>query len=581
MSGILPRPGQVVAGLVLMLVAVGQRSHVQAQASSGSGLVSVSFLAVGRDGRPILDLRSEEVQLRVNGRPRAIKSLQRIDAPVAPAGASAKPAGPPLPPPFGTNVAAGGRTILLVVEDASFRPGNERLMKQAIEQFLDGVSPTDRVALITMPHPTIRTEPTTAAEVRQALAKVAGVAAQKPTDDDVACRTRETLEALRGLLSSLANTETPSTVIFFSSGLSATTRTTGTLGTSSCDLSTDSFQNVGAAAAAARAHVYVIQGDLTVTQRSDGLENLAGVTGAQVMVLAAAGENPLSRIALETSASYVAAFEPEPSERNDQNHRLDLRVTRPDVIARTGIQIRIAKTDGRNRRGTVSTRDMLREATVYRDLPLRVAGFTSRDAGDKVKVVALAEPADPSGKLTAAVIALYDAKGKLTAQSTAPTEALAASPVMFAVVVPPGTYRLRLAAMDASGRGGTADYELAADLASAGALELSAILLGVDAGGFRPALQFRDEPSAVAMFELYGKPSAQLPLRLELAATTDGPPLHQAQPAGSPTKDPDRFVVTGTFPIASLAPGDYVVRAIVGTPESGEARLTRTLRKVK
>ncbi len=33
--------------------------------------------------------------------------------------------------------------------------------------------------------------------------------------------------------------------------------------------------------------------------------------------------------------------------------------------------------------------------------------------------------------------------------------------------------------------------------------------------------------------------------------------------------------------MASLAPGDYVVRATVGTPESGEGRLTRTLRKTK
>ena len=53
-------------------------------------------------------------------------------------------------------------------------------------------------------------------------------------------------------------------------------------------------------------------------QRSDGLENLAGVTGAQVMVLAAAGENALNRIAIETAASYLAAFDPEPSERNGQ-----------------------------------------------------------------------------------------------------------------------------------------------------------------------------------------------------------------------------------------------------------------------
>src|SRR4029450_5555385 len=121
------------------------------------------------------------------------------------------------------------------------------------------------------------------------------------------------------------------TVIFFSSGLSATTRTTGNLDTSHCDLSTDSFLNIGAAAAEARAHLYVVQADLTPIQRSDGLENLAGVAGSQVLLLASAGEDGLNRIALETSVSYVASFQPETSERNDKPHRVDVRVTRPDV----------------------------------------------------------------------------------------------------------------------------------------------------------------------------------------------------------------------------------------------------------
>ncbi len=555
--------------------------------------MKVTFLTVGRDGRPILDLKPEEVQLRVDGRQRTITSLDRIDAETAASGDAAKSSGPPLPAPFGTNAGAdgGGRTTFLVIDDGSFRPGNERLMKQAIDQYLNAIPPTDRVAILTMPLSTVRTDPTTPAAVRQALAKVAGSGASIPTDNagrqryegDAACRTRETLEALRTLLSSLAGAGTSPTMIFFSAGLSAATRTTGTLGTSNCDLSTDAFQNVGTAAAEARAHVYVVQADLTPAQRSDGLENLAGVTGAQVMVLAAAGENALTRIALETSASYLASFEPEPAERNGKPHRLEVRVTRPDVTVRAGTQVAIARADVRTaRKGTVSPRDMLREATIYRDLPLRVATFASREASDKLKLVALGELVDTSAKLTAAVIGVYDAKGKLTAQSTASPEALATMPLMFAAVVPPGSYRIRLAATDASGRSGTADYDTMADLASAGGLKLSALLLGADAGGFKPLLQFTNEPSAIATFEVYGKPPSQLPLKLELAATADGPALLQAAPSGSGTKDPDRFVVSGVFPLASLAPGDYVVRAIVGTTESGgEGRVTRTLRKTR
>jgi hypothetical protein len=224
---------------------------------------------------------------------------------------------------------------------------------------------------------------------------------------------------------------------------------------------------------------------------------------------------------------------------------------------------------------------MLRAATMYRDLPLRIAAFPSRDAGDKIKLVAIGEVADPAAKLTAAALGVYDAKGRLTAQSTAAPESLATTPLTFAVVIAPGPYRIRLAATDASGRAGTADYELTADLVAAGALKLSALLLGASVGTFKPLLQFGSEPSAMVTFELYGKPPQQLPLKIELAESADGPGLLQVAPAGSGTKDPDRFIVSATLPLESLAPGDYVVRAIVGTPESGQGRLTRTLRKAK
>ena len=576
---------------VTVLLLAGISSGPRAQAPPGAGPVSVSFLAVGRDGRPILDLKPEDVQLRVDGRQRTIKSLDRVDAAGTGSGDAARPAGPALPAPFGTNVGGAvgtGRTTFLIIDDGSFRPGNERLLKQAIESFLATVPPTDRVALITTPLSSVRTDPTTPGAVREALARVTAHGAAVPTDDpgiqryqnDAACRTREVLEAMRGLLSNLAGSSIPPTVIFFSSGISATTRTTGNLGTSNCDLSTDAYQNVGAASAAARAHVYVVQADLTPLQRSDGLENLAGVTGSQVMILAGAGENPLHRVTLETAASYLAAFDPEPSERNGQPHRFEVRVTRPDVTVRAATQIPIARVDARNAR-KLNARDMLREATIYRDLPLRVAAFPSREGTDKLKLLVLGEVADPGTKLTAAVVGVYDVKGKLTAQSTAPPESLTTMPLMFAVVVPPAAYRIRLSATDAAGRNGTADYELTADLTSAGALKMSSLLLGSDTGGFTPRLQFGAEPTAMATFELYGKPPAQLPLKLELAATADGPALLQAAPSGSGTKDFDRFIVSGVFPIASLAPGDYVVRAMVGTPESGEGRLTRTLRKMK
>ena len=553
----------------------------RAQPAVDDSPVQISFLAVDRDGKPAADLKADEVSVRLNGRPRPIKSLQRIDAPLSTAAAAAAP----VPAPFGTNVTAGGgaggRIFYFVIEDATFRPGNERLAKQAVDQFLDSVSSSDRVALVTMPHPMIRTEPTTAAEVRKALARVSGVAPGSETPGDAATRTRTSLEGLRGLLSNLAGTNAQPILIFLSGGMSATTRQVGNVGSFSADLASEHFQNVGAAASAARAHVYVVQADLTVTERSEGLENLAGVVGTQVQMLSAAQQNPLGRIAVETSSSYLATIEAEASERNGQNQRMELKVTRADVTTRAPASFAIPRSLPKTARKAPNPRDMLREATIYRDLPLRVTGFVTREAGDKLKLVVAGEPVEPGVKLTAAVVGVYDAKGRLT-QTTAPPEALGSLPIMLAAIVDPGPYRIRLAAVDSNGRGGAADYDMQVALTPAGPLKISSLLLGTNSGGFKPMLAFTNEPAAFASVELYGKPGTSLPLRLELAASADGPALQQAPAAGSGTKEPDRFLVSGTFQIGALAPGDYVVRAIVGSPEAGgEGRVLRTLRKEK
>ena len=45
------------------------------------------------------------------------------------------------------------------------------------------------------------------------------------------------------------------------------------------------------------------------------------------------------------------------------------------------------------------------------------------------------------------------------------------------------------------------------------------------------------------------------------------------------TGEPGKYGVTAKIPLANLAPGDYVVRAIVGVPGKPGARVIRTLHK--
>ena len=80
-----------------------------------------------------------------------------------------------------------------------------------------------------------------------------------------------------------------------------------------------------------------------ITQRNDGLENLAGVTSAGAVLRLASTTSPLARIASETAAYYVATFDAEASDRPGQNQRLELKVTREGVTTRARNEVFIGR----------------------------------------------------------------------------------------------------------------------------------------------------------------------------------------------------------------------------------------------
>ena len=185
-------------------------------------------------------------------------------------------------------------------------------------------------------------------------------------------------------------------------------------------MTTEHYQSLGPAAAAARANVYVVQQDPNVTQRNDGLENLAGVTSAGAVLRLASATSPLARIASETGADHVATFDTEANDRPGQNQRLELKVGREGVTTRARNEVFIPRPAGAAAAkpgATPSPRDMMRETRAFRDLPLRVTAFTSRAPGDNklapsFGVIVMAEPVDPSVKITAATAGLIGSGGQ-------------------------------------------------------------------------------------------------------------------------------------------------------------------------
>src|SRR4029079_9245058 len=106
-----------------------------------------------------------------------------------------------------------------------------------------------------------------------------------------------------------------------------------------------------------------------------------------------------------------------------------------------------------------------------------------------IRVIVLAEPAEPGAKLASVMAGPFHRDGKGGASWPAQTHALERAPVLGAVAARSGAYRMRVAAIDATGRSGTADYDVDVDLARTGPLKISAILLGLSrSGSVRPNL---------------------------------------------------------------------------------------------
>ena len=528
---------------------------------------------------------AEEVTLKVNGRARPVRSLRFVPLPgpdpAAPAVAPVRAGARLRHQHHRSRAGAGSRSI---VDHESIKTGAERNAMNAVIRFVKALGPRDHVAFGRMPRGGIEIDYTTDhLKIVEALRKFVGTAPREETDRDRACRSRELLQSLRNLLEGLAPLNGPKIVTVVSSGV-LNPRRDAPLNAppGQCEIRTEDFQNVRVAAAQARAHVFVVQPDNLVVESArtsvvdplasrfaaadedrHGLQSLAGSSAGEFMQIVGPEDNNLLGVAKATAGYYVATFDPDPSERNAATHRLDVSVTRDQVKVRARPEVIIPRAAPQKGKGAVSARDMLADPTgaVYRGLPLRAVAYPSASEGGKVKILSVLEPVERDVKIASAVFGLIDMKrDKLVVQWTANARELATQPIVTAGEAPPGPYRLRVAAVDSTGRQGTVEYEVMATLTDAKPLTLSAIALGTSSeGGFTPKLVFGGDQAATTYFEVYGKPPTpeSITIRLEVAASADDRALQSGSPAHH--RGASRS-------LAHLRPGARVAAGVPGAP---------------
>lgn len=541
--------------------------------------VTISFRALTDAGRPVPDLKPADLALKIDGKPREVKSLQLVTI------GGGTVAGPvPARPAFGSNTSTDtGRDVILVIDDESLAPGKEPPVQDALRQFVKKLVPADRVGMLSLRSAGVSIGATTdRATIATAIDNLKGEAPADESTADFQCRTSQTLQTVKGLLEGATDAKT--TLVLVSSGIAPLPpeQARPVLGTSSglCLLRPPHFSEVGQAAAGSPASfyvIYVVDGRATASSDAQsGLESLAGVSSATLIRLAGNTTALLNRIVDETTVYYVAAFDVDAAERNGSVHKVELRANRNGVKIDSGTRLMLAKSTGR------TPKDMLRSADAYRDLPLRATGWAMRDVGNKLKVIALFEPADPGVKLASAMIALIDGN-KIAAQWTAQGAELERTPVLAALLVAPGNYRLRVAATDESGRPGAVDYPLQAQLTTAGPITMSALTIGLADNGFKPRVLFgAADQGAIGYLELYGVPKgAAVTGSIELAPSEDAPAIATTPATIQPATAQDMRIAVGGFSIGSLEPGDYVMRMIISVDGKVAGTAARTMRKAK
>jgi len=618
------RRSKIVASAALLTLVSGwSGTPLKGQDLRTPQSVRIDFMAMSKDGKPVTDLKLEEVTLRIDNKIRPMRTLQyvpmseglnsaylAVNAAASGNAAAAAPAPPPpapdIAPPFAQNLVPAvslSRSIVLMVDDETMPIGQEQTLRRALTNFVRSLPAQDQVSLVTVPRGRVEVPMTTD---REQLAKAIALIQPFQTSDDPSCRSRTMLGALQTtmqrMITQRANDQ-PMVIAFLSAQLSGISvqeqaqraNISGAGGVSAqggaCAIRADDFERVGQAQAQARVQFYVIHPDYSPAPAGGGIEDLRSRTGAPLLHLTSSGEPGLIRMARETTGYYLATFDTEPDELVGKPHQSQIRTTRKDVEIRDRPWLIVGKDtpapSNTNRPdaalGTVTTAyDMVRSGRNFRDLPLRGTAWTTRSTtAGKVLVIGVFETVDPNAKVMQAAAALFDENSNAQDYWVS-DKALTGGPTTIGLTVKPGNYRLRVASIDDKGRTGLIDFPLVAETKPAGPLQIGGLSLMVSrAGAYTPRLLFTTEATAIAMMDLYGAITADSKVQavFEVAKTTDGPALFNVNATASPTNEDGKYVVTGSIPVGALQPGDYVIRGVVTVAGQGSGRVIRTLRK--
>ncbi|MFI4942852.1 MAG: VWA domain-containing protein [Burkholderiales bacterium] len=591
----------------------------------GVDIVAVDVSVVDAQGKPLVGLAPEDFEVLVDGKPRNVVSTEylgrELEAPQRPKPQAAH---------YTSNESTpSGRLVLLLVDRGNIGKGAGRLAMKSASRFLGTLPPSDRVGLAVIPGPGPNIEFTDDhASIQKALEHIVGQADragyQVPLSEAIAlikqndqmrwasfvnlecgqyllaeqlaaCREQMEVEArqvylnyrersvqskgsLAAVLASLQGIPGPKTVVLVSEGLGTETAA--------------EVRILAEAAANAQVTLFVLLLDssgvdaayektqLATPEERDmetrSLYDLAGLARGAVLPLVGSADAAFQRIAHELMGYYMVGFEPAATDRDGKSHKVQVKVRREQVTVRARGVLSLPTAPPSAQQSITTS---LRSPLVESGLGIRVASWARPAPGGKVRLLLAAEVARASRTVSVGYALVAGGNKVVASKLVEGLRAPEGEPVSFAseALVDPGTYTLRLAAVDAAGHRGSVHHETKAAVTTAGGLLISDLVLAAPGSGApRPVVDLDAGASGLlALVELSGSDVAKAAVALELAETETGAALLRVPAeAGEPDKDGVRMAHV-TVASGLLPPGDYVARAAVSADGKPVATQTR------
>lgn len=506
---------------------------------TGVDVITVDVAAVDGSGRPVDGLLAPDFEVKIDGQPRRVVSVQQVKADVEQA--KKRPEQEPFETFYSTNITPPeGRLIVIVVDELNIRPGNVRPLLNAAARFVDNLSPADRVAFYAYPQPAAIVDFTADhARIRRAMETVVGTqvpyqsrfniglfeAIQVRLKNDertlarvIARECRRTtsgadmceqevvsdmarmvskirddryasLQGLQQLLLRLRILDGPKALIAISEGLII-------------EDPTDLDETVRMAAAA-QVSVNVLMMDVqrgsdvtravlppTLTEdrelQMEGLREMAAASRGTLYNVFGNGDSVFDRLASELSAYYLLGVEADPRDRDEKSHRIDVGVRRRGVTLRS--RRAFVLSSPRVTAPAERLSDVLQSPFGVPEVPLRITTYAMQAAdAAKVRLLMTADVGQagaPPGRYTVGW-ALFDHDGKAVVtgakqQTLTSVGGRTDTPLNFStdVVVEPGVYFLRFGVVDDTGRRGSVIREVSAWKLAGEAFAVGDLVLG-------------------------------------------------------------------------------------------------------